>query len=417
MKKIVIEGNQLLSGTIKISGAKNSAVALIPAAILSDEITTILNVPNISDKGALVDIIKLLNCTVKESEDTLTIDSRDCKNKCIPSELSSKLRASYYFMGVLLSKFKKVEVYYPGGCNIGARQIDFHLKGFESLGATILMEDDKFTITAEELIGTPIFLDFPSVGATKNLMFAAVKAKGITTINNAAKEPEVVNVATFLNNMGAKIIGAGTNKITIEGVDHLGSAIIEVIPDRIEAATYLTLGALIGDPIKIDNIIPEHLEGLTDKLEEAGVNLVIGKKDITVSKPDYIKAVNVKTLVYPGFVTDMAQPFSVLMTQATGKSFLEETIHQNRMGQCLYLNNMGANIHVDGQIAFIEGPTKLKGQKVVATDLRAGASLIVAGLIAEGTTEITEIDHILRGYENIEQKLINVGAKIRTEDI
>ena len=413
MKKIIINGGKKLSGTIPISGAKNSVVALIPASILCDEETTIYNVPEISDRDALVDIIKLLNGEVKTTKDTMHINAQNLINTVIPEELSSKLRASYYFMGALLGKLKHVEMYFPGGCKIGNRKIDFHLKGFEALGATVTEEEDRYIIHAEELKGARIYLDFASVGATINIMLAAVKAKGTTIINNAAKEPEIVNIATYLNNMGAKIKGAGTSKITIEGVEYLHKAIIEVIPDRIEAGTYIIIGALLGKELIIENVIKEHLTSLISKLQEVGVNMDFKKNKIILSRPDHIQPFNITTLIFPGFPTDLAQPISVLMTQCDGQSVLEETIYTNRMGQVEYLNQMGANIEVNNQTAFIKGKTPLYGTDVVASDLRAGASLVIAGLLAEGTTKISNIEYILRGYEHIIEKLTAVGADIK----
>ena len=418
MKKILIEGGNLLTGTIPISGAKNSAVALIPASLLSDEVTEILNVPNISDRDVLVEILRLLECEVEQKENTLIVNSNNVQNKVIPEELAKKLRASYYFMGALLGKFKHVEMNYPGGCSIGARLIDLHLKGFESLGATVETDGDKFIIHADELKGAKIYLDFASVGATINIMLAAVRAEGTTVINNAAREPEIVNIASFLNNMGARVIGAGTSKITIEGVDSMHSAMIEVIPDRIETATYIILGALAGKDLVVDRIIPEHQEFLLNKLEEAGCDFELDATSIKLNKVDDLKPIHIKTLVYPGFPTDAAQPITVLLTQASGTSILEETIYDNRMGHTPHLNNLGANINVeDNSIAYIDGPTKLFGTKVVATDLRAGAAMVIAGLIAEGTTEIEGVEHILRGYEDITEKLTSVGAKITLMDI
>ena len=416
MKKLIIEGGHELSGTINIGGAKNSAVALIPAAILSDEFTTIYNVPNISDRKALIDILKELNCDVLEDNDILNINSSKLKNILIEEKLSSKLRASYYFMGALLGKCKHVEICLPGGCNIGARPIDFHLKGFEQLGAEITIEDNKYIIDAPELKGSKIYLDFASVGATINIMLAAVKAKGKTIIYNAAKEPEIANIATFLNNMGAKITGAGTSKITIEGVDYLHKGIIEVIPDRIEAATYIIAGALVGNNLTINGIIPEHLESLLSKLNEMKVSYEINDFELTISKTDNMKKTSIKSQVFPGFPTDIGQPMSVLLTQANGVSIFEETIYDNRMGHVKYLNNMGADIKVKDNIEFVCGKTPLKGKKVVATDLRAGAAMVLAGLKAEGTTEISQIEHILRGYENIVEKLTDVGANIKISE-
>ncbi len=413
MQKIIINGGHNLTGTIPISGAKNSAVALIPASILCDEETSILSVPEISDRDNLIAILKLLNAKVTIDNDTLKIDSKNIKNKSITEELSSKLRASYYFMGALLGKCKYVEIALPGGCKIGNRKIDFHLKGFKALGATITEEENKYIIKADKLVGNKIYFDFASVGATINVMLAAVKAEGTTVINNAAKEPEIVNVATYLNNMGAKIRGAGTSKITIEGVKYLHKAMVEVIPDRIEAGTYIIMGALLGQNLEITNVIKEHLTSLLSKLNDIGVKMTIKENSIIINKAEKLSPFNVTTLIYPGFPTDLAQPMTVLMTQCEGISILEETIHSNRMGQVPYLNSMGADITVRNQMAFIKGKTPLYGNNVTASDLRAGASLIIAGLIAKGTTQINEIGHILRGYEHIVEKLSNVGADIK----
>lgn len=417
MKKLKIQGENELTGTIKISGAKNSAVALIPAAILCDETATIFNIPNISDIDALNEILEYLNAKVKRDGETIIIDSSKIKNKEIPEEISKKLRASYYFMSALLGKYKKVEMYFPGGCSIGARPIDQTLKGFKTLGAKVVEDGNKYTITADELIGDYVYLDMPSVGATINTILVAVKAKGMTVIENAAKEPEIVNVATFLNNMGAKITGAGTSQIKIEGVDKLHSCMHEVIPDRIEAGTYIIAGALLGNNLKIDNIIPEHVESLTSKLDEMGVILDIGPDYIIVNKPEKYKNISVKTLGYPGFPTDLQQPLTTLLTQCEGISEIEETIYENRFQNVKYLNKMSANIKIYDDTAIIHGPTTLKGSQVVATDLRAGACLVLAGLIAKGETTIENVDHILRGYENLIQKLTNVGAKIELIEI
>ena len=320
MKVIEIEGNRELSGQIRISGAKNATVALIPAAILTDEEATICNVPEITDTEALCDILKELNVETKRASESIIIDPKNLVNKEIEEKFSKNLRASYYFMGALLGKFKKAVMYFPGGCSIGARPINLHLKGFEALGAKVTSEGNKYTVEAEELKGANIYLDIASVGATINIMLAAVKAKGVTTIENAAREPEIVNVATFLNNMGAKIIGAGTSTIKIEGVDYLHKCFHEVIPDRIEAGTYITIGALCGENLKIDNIIPEHVDSLISKLKEIGVDVTEGSDFVVVSKADKYKPTTVKTAVYPGFPTDLQQPLTVLLTQSTGKS-------------------------------------------------------------------------------------------------
>lgn len=413
MKKILINGNKELSGEIKISGAKNSIVALIPAAILSDEEITIYNAPNISDTNSLIEIVEKLNGKVEYKDETLKIDCRNIKNCTIPEELSNKLRASYYFMGALLGKYKYAEIYFPGGCNIGSRPIDFHIKGFEKLGAKVTIDGSKYTISADKLTGARIYLDFASVGATINIMLAATKAEGTTYISNAAKEPEIVNVAVLLNNMGAKISGAGTSEIKIEGVNKLSSCVIDVIPDRIEAGTYAIIGALLGNNLKISGIIEEHIEALLSKLKEAGATIEVSENDLIINKAPKYNPINVKTLVYPGFVTDLGQPMSVLLTQADGMSIFEETIYENRMGHIKYLQKMGANVKLNGQTAIFTGRTTLHGQEVVATDLRAGAAMVVAGLIATGQTKISEINHILRGYENIVEKLKNVGADIK----
>lgn len=413
MKKILINGNKELSGEIKISGAKNSIVALIPAAILSDEEITIYNAPNISDTNSLIEIVEKLNGKVEYKDETLKIDCRNIKNCTIPEELSNKLRASYYFMGALLGKYKYAEIYFPGGCNIGSRPIDFHIKGFEKLGAKVTIDGSKYTISADKLTGARIYLDFASVGATINIMLAATKAEGTTYISNAAKEPEIVNVAVLLNNMGAKISGAGTSEIKIEGVNKLSSCVIDVIPDRIEAGTYAIIGALLGNNLKISGIIEEHIEALLSKVKEAGATIEVSENDLIINKAPKYNPINVKTLVYPGFVTDLGQPMSVLLTQADGMSIFEETIYENRMGHIKYLQKMGANVKLNGQTAIFTGRTPLHGQEVVATDLRAGAAMVVAGLIATGQTKISEINHILRGYENIVEKLKNVGADIK----
>lgn len=417
MKKIIIEGGYPLSGTISIGGAKNSAVALIPASLLADSKCVIKNVPNISDRDALFDIVKLLNCDIDQTGNVVSIDPSHLENTLINEELSVRLRASYYFMGVLLARYKKVEIFFPGGCNIGSRPIDLHLKGFKKLGAKVSKSKHKYTITADDLHGADIKLDFASVGATINIMFAATMAKGITTIKNAAREVEIINIADFLNKMGAKISGAGTGEITIEGVETLHGADIEVIPDRIEAGTYIMMGALLGNNLKIDGIVPEHNTALFDELSKMGVDYKLGDNYVIVNKVDHLKPVDITTLVYPGFPTDLGQPMSVLLTQTEGVSSMNETIWENRIGHYPYLSKMGADITLINQKAIINGKTELHGTDINATDLRGGASLIIAGLIADGTTYISDIDYILRGYENIVHKLSNVGAKIKIDEI
>lgn len=414
MSKIIIEGGHELSGTITVGGAKNSVVALIPASILCDEVATISNVPNITDVDDLEKILLHLNAGFVNKNGQIEINSSEIVNKEIPQELATKLRASYYFMGALLGKFNKVDLYFPGGCTIGARPINLHLKGFELLGAKITEEDNHFIIEADKLKGNNIYLDFPSVGATINIMLAAVKAKGKTVIDNAAQEPEIVNVATFLNNMGAKIKGAGTSTIVIIGVKYLHSCFHEVIPDRIEAGTYLIIGALLGRNLKIANIIPNHLEALIAKLGEAGVDMEIGVDNIIINEVKNYKAVNIKTLVYPGFPTDLQQIFATFLTQCEGRSVIEETIYENRFKNLIEMGKMGAKYKImkNNRRAVVKGKSNLKGALVSATDLRGGAALLVAGLIANGVTTIDNIAYILRGYDNIDKKLSDVGAKI-----
>ena len=413
MSKIKIEGGYKLTGEIEVSGAKNSAVALVPAAILCDEEVTISNVPNISDIDSLEEILNFLNAKITRRDGVLTIDSSNIVNKEIPEEMSQKLRASYYFMSSLLGKYKHVEMYFPGGCTIGERPIDQTLKAYRALGAVVIEEGNRYIVEAEELKGAKIYLDMPSVGATINTMLAAVKAKGKTVIENVAKEPEIVNVATFLNNMGAKIKGAGTNVITITGVDYLHKSFHEVIPDRIEAGTYVIIGALLGENLTIKNLIPSHIESLTSKLIEAGVEMNISEDSITIEKRGKYKAVSIKTLPYPGFPTDLQQPLIPFLTQCHGISTVEETIWENRFQNVYDTNRMGANIIVkDNRIAKIKGVTKLTGKNVTATDLRGGASMLICGLIAEGITTIDNVKYILRGYDDICGKLSKVGAKI-----
>ena len=416
MKVLEINGGKPLTGTIRISGAKNASVALIPAAILADSEVTICNVPEITDTDALTEILEYLGATVKRASESVLINPTTIENKEIPKELSTKLRASYYFMAALLGKYKYVEMYFPGGCNIGARPIDQTLKSFRALGATVEEDNNKYKIYADKLKGAHIYLDMPSVGATINAMLAAVKAEGETTIENAAKEPEVVNVAVFLNGMGAKITGAGTSEIKIKGVNSLKGCYTEVIPDRIEAGTYVIAGALMGENLKIDNIIPEHIEMLTLKLKEMGVPINIGPDYIIVSKGNNLKSVSIKTQGYPGFATDLQQPVTTLLTQCDGTSTLEETIYENRFQNVPYLNKLGANIEIDEKQIHIKGKTELVGTTVEATDLRAGACLVLAGLLASGTTKVANIEHVLRGYENIVQKLTDVGADIKLKE-
>lgn len=419
MKQIKIVGNKILSGDIHIGGAKNSAVALIPASLLAKDVCTINNVPNISDRDALLDILKTLNVKVEYKGNSIIVDPTNLENNTISEKQSNKLRASYYFMGVLLARFGYVEMYYPGGCNIGSRPIDLHLKGFEALGATITHDEEnhKYIVKADKLTGARIKLNFASVGATINIMFAATMATGTTTIENAAKETEIINIADYLNNMGAKIEGAGTSKIKITGVTELHGAEIDVIPDRIEAGTYILIGALLGNDLRVCGVNPNHITALLNKLNDMGIKYEVDNDTITISKAEEINPINITTLVYPGFPTDLGQPMSVVLTQANGVSIFEETIWESRMGHVPHLNKMGANIELkDNTHAIIHGPTKLHGCEINATDLRGGAALVLAGLIADGTTIISNIEYILRGYEKIINKLKKVGADIQIID-
>lgn len=417
MKVLKVIGNQKLTGSIRISGAKNSAVALIPASLLAVGTMTLCNVPDVKDVDVLEQTLKYLDVDVKRASESILIKTDNLKNKLIPENLSSKLRASYYFMSVLLARFHQVEMSMPGGCQIGARPIDQTLKAFKLLGATIEEKKDSIKITADKLKGAKIPLDMPSVGATINAILVAVLATGETEILNAAREPEIVDLIAMLNDMGANIKGAGTSKITITGVKELHGTNHEIIPDRIEAGTYTIIGALLGNYLKIDNIIPEHIKSLTDELEKMGVNIEFHSDYLFIAAAPSLSSTKIKTLQYPGFPTDLQQPFVSLLTQAKGNSTVIETIYENRFMNVSYLNQMGANIHIEDNTLQILGPTKLKGKTVKATDLRAGASLLVAALIADGETIITDIDHILRGYGEIVEKLTNVGAKIEIKEI
>ena len=417
MKVLEVEGNVPLLGSVEISGAKNSAVALIPTAILSDKKTTITNIPDITDIDVLCDILEYMHVKVTRASGSIVIDPSNMENLVIPDELSNKLRASYYFMSSLLAKYKYVSINFPGGCKIGSRPIDQTIKVFKALGAEVKEEECLFTIKADELIGNEINLDMPSVGATVNAIIVGSKAKGVTTVNNAAREPEIVDLANMLNKMGAKITGAGTSTVKIEGVEELDGCCHNVIPDRIEAGTYVILGALIGTYMSVENINPDHITALLDKLREMGVDLEVNQDNVIVNAHDNIKAVNIETKGYPGFATDLQQPLVTLLTQAKGKSEVVETIYENRFMNTTYLNKMGANISVKERTATILGPNKLHGAEVEATDLRGGASLLLAALKADGKTIIKNADYILRGYADIVEKLSNLGAKVELKEI
>lgn len=418
MKRIRIEGGHKLQGTIRISGAKNSAVALVPASLLSDEVVKIDNIPNISDIDALNEILMYLGAKVTRTGELMTIDSSSIINKEIPEEISKKLRASYYFMSSLLGKYKHVEMYFPGGCAIGARPIDQTLKGYRALGATVKEEGNRFTIDADELHGAEVYLDMPSVGATVNTILVAVKAKGETVIENAAKEPEIIDLATFLNNMGATIRGAGTDSIRIEGVERLEAQIPHtIIPDRIEAGTYVALAACIGNGIRIHNIIEEHLDSYLAKVEEMGVVIDADEDSLYVYPAGDLKMVQVKTDVYPGFATDLQQPITpLLLTAKTGEGVVIDNIYPKRIGHIAELQKMGANIKAEDNIILAHPTKELHGAEVTAGEIRAGACLMIAGLMADGTTVIDKAGNILRGYDRIQEKLRQLGADVKIVD-
>lgn len=417
MQKLLIEGGPLLNGKVRVSGAKNSAVALLPAAILADSKVIIEGLPDISDVQTLSQLLEEIGGFVEQKGNTLHIDPTEMTAMPLPNGKVKKLRASYYFMGAMLGRFKEAVIGLPGGCYLGPRPIDQHIKGFEALGATVTNEQGAIYLRAEELKGARIYLDVVSVGATINIMLAAVKAKGKTIIENAAREPEIIDVATLLTSMGAKIKGAGTDVIRIEGVENLTGCMHTIIPDRIEAGTYTIMAAAQGEKVLIDNVIPQHLESLLAKLREMGVNIEEGEEQLLITRSERLKSVDIKTLVHPGFATDLQQPFTSLLTRADGTGIVTDTIYTARFKHIDELRRMNANIKVEGSSAIVQGPTQLEGARVKASDLRAGAALVVAGLMAEGITEITGLEHIDRGYANLTEKLSSLGAKIWREEM
>lgn len=417
MEKLMIAGGYPLKGTVRISGAKNSAVALIPATILAESPVKIEGLPDISDVQILKDLLEEIGGTVEFSENDMTVDPSSMISMPLPNGKVKKLRASYYLMGAMLGRFKKAVIGLPGGCHLGPRPIDQHIKGFEALGARVTNEQGAIYLRADELRGARIYLDVVSVGATINIMLAAVRAKGRTIIENAAKEPEIIDVATLLTNMGAKIKGAGTDVIRIDGVDHLHGCQHTIIPDRIEAGTYMIVGAAAGEGVLIDNVIPHHIESLIAKLREMGVQIEANDDQVFVGPAEKMKAVDIKTLVYPGFPTDLQQPLTSLLTGAEGTSMVTDTIYSARFKHIDELRRMNANIKVEGRSAIINGPVQLQGAKVKASDLRAGAALVIAGLMAEGVTEVTGLEHIDRGYSHLVEKLNGLGATIWREEM
>ncbi|MCS4487436.1 UDP-N-acetylglucosamine 1-carboxyvinyltransferase [Streptococcus sciuri] len=419
MRKIVIEGGKPLKGEVVVSGAKNSIVALMPAAILTDDIVTLDGVPEISDVENLISILKEMGVRVERCGSSLTIDSRGLKDMPLPFSKMTNLRASYYFYSSLLAKFGQAIVGLPGGCNLGPRPIDLHLKAFEAMGAEISYEGELMRIAVpegKELHGAHIYMDTVSVGATINTMIAASRAKGRTVIENAAREPEIIDVATLLNNMGAHIRGVGTDTITIVGVEELHGTRHQVIPDRIEAGTYIALAAAVGEGVRVSNVLYEHLESFIAKLEEMGVRMTIEEEAIFVEKQDHLRSVSVTTAPYPGFATDLQQPLTPLLLKASGRSQVIDTIYEKRVNHVPELSRMGADISLIGGHIVTHGPSDLTGTQVAASDLRAGAALVIAGLMAKGKTEITHIEYILRGYANIVDKLRALGASITIND-
>lgn len=415
MKKIVINGGRPLKGEVTISGAKNSVVALIPATILADDIVTLDGVPDISDVASLIEIMTIMGAKIERKEDSLIIDPRGVKDMPMPFGKINSLRASYYFYGSLLGRYGQATVGLPGGCDLGPRPIDLHLKAFEAMGAAMTMDGSsmKLATDGKPLQGANIYMDTVSVGATINTILAAVKAKGRTVIENAAREPEIIDVVTLLNNMGAHIRGAGTDIIIIDGVPHLHGTRHQVIPDRIEAGTYIALAAAIGEGIQINNVLYEHLESYIAKLEEMGVRMTVSEDSIFVEKQTGLKAIQIKTSPYPGFATDLQQPITPLLLTATGRGRIVDTIYEKRVNHVPELAKMGATISTLNDHIIYEGPNQLTGSSVKATDLRAGAALVIAGLMASGTTEITNVEYILRGYSDIIHKLTQLGADIQ----
>ncbi|HZK25943.1 MAG TPA: UDP-N-acetylglucosamine 1-carboxyvinyltransferase [Thermoclostridium sp.] len=415
MDKLVIRGLKRLKGEVSISGAKNAAVAILPAAILSDGICIIENIPDILDISILKNILKEIGAKITRiNETSIQIDASGINSFTATNKEIGQLRASYYLMGALLGRFKKSVVTFPGGCDFGVRPIDQHIKGFEALGAKVEIEHGKVIINATKLVGAPVYLDVVSVGATINIMLAAVKAEGVTTIENAAKEPHIVDLANFLNAMGADIKGAGTDVIKIKGKSELkGGHTYTIIPDQIEAGTFMIAAAATKGDVLVKNIIPKHMESLTAKLQEMNVRVDAYDDSIRVSCKDKIQKVNIKTLPYPGFPTDLQPPITALLCRAEGTSTITEGVWDNRFQYVDELKRMGARIKVEGRMAVVEGPVRLSGAPIRALDLRAGAAAVIAGLMGRGETAISNIEYIDRGYEKLDEKLKDLGAEIK----
>ncbi|OCL25641.1 UDP-N-acetylglucosamine 1-carboxyvinyltransferase [Orenia metallireducens] len=412
MSFLIVEGVSKLKGMVSISGAKNAALPIVMAALIGEGESILENIPNLRDINNLIKILDSLGSKTEYNNNILKINTDTINRLDIPYDLARKMRASYYVLGALLARFGQASTSLPGGCEIGSRPIDLHLKGFKALGAKINIEHGVVEVKADKLIGAKIYLDYPSVGATSNIMMAAVRAKGQTIIENAAREPEIIDLANYLNVMGAKIKGAGTDIIKIEGVKRLQGSEYTIIPDRIEAGTYMMAAAITESDLYIDNVLVEHVKPLIAKLREMGVRVKEDVNSVRIISDGKLKSVDMKTLPYPGFPTDMQAQFMALLTQAQGASMVIETVFENRFGHVDELKRMGADIKIDGRSAIVK-KSNLTGAKVKATDLRAGAALIIAGLAAEGETEISDIYHIERGYENILDKLQSIGVNIR----
>lgn len=412
MAKIIVKKSNPLKGSVRIDGAKNAVLPIIAATLLAKGKSVLREVPNLKDVHVISDLLRHLGAEVEYKGTTLTVDATNLTTYDAPYELVRKMRASFLVMGPLLARFNQTRISMPGGCAIGTRPIDLHLKGFKALGAEVVMDHGFVEAKTDRLTGSKLYLDFPSVGATENIMMAAVLAEGTTIIENAAEEPEIVDLANFLNEMGADVRGAGTNTIRIKGVKELKSTEHDVIPDRIEAATFMVAAAMTKGDITVENIILEHLKPVTAKLREAGCEIIEMDNSIRVIGPEKLKAIDIKTLPHPGFPTDVQAQFMAMLTVAKGTGVVIETVFENRFMHVAEFNRMGANIKIEGRTAVVEGVEELNGAKVNATDLRAGAALILCGLIAEGETEIGEIYHIQRGYVDIDKKITALGGNI-----
>ena len=414
MDKIVIEGNKPLSGSVEVSGAKNAVLPIMTAALIPVGKSKIYRVPELKDTRTMIRLLEIIGAKVSLNENTIEIDSTTVNNPEAPYDLVKTMRASFYVLGPLMARFGRVKVSLPGGCSWGPRPVDFHLKGLEKLGAKLTLKDGYILAEADQLKGNEIRFEFPSVGATGNLAMAAVTAKGTTILHNAAREPEIVQLCEFLNKMGARISGIGTTTIIIDGVNDLHAADIEVISDRIEAGTFLIAGALLGK-ITVNRVVLRHLDAVLGKLKEAGCKIIVGNASVTVTPPDKLKPVDMTTAVYPGFPTDLQAQWVALMSLAAGSSMITDTVYHDRFSHIPELSRLGANIRVDKNTAFVRGVDSLAGAPVMSTDIRASASLIIAGLAASGKTQVSRVYHIDRGYEHIEEKFRVLGAQISRE--